>query len=253
MVDVERMLGAIQYQERSADEIVDIGVIDPEVGTVDHHQRLARNGGVDQGLRDPRTRQARSVNPAGAQVQAFQPVALRVASAEVLYCDLGDTVGHQRILRMVLGDEIGLEIAIGFLRRHVDHAPHAEQPHRFEDIETALDVHPHGLHRNLERGADPDDRRTMHHGVGPKLLQYGCDARPFDDLAGDKRDLALPRHEGVEPGAAAEVERQHFIPTRNQRCGKFGADEARAPGDEVSRHVSSLRWRRGYDRARPPR
>ncbi len=136
---------------------------------------------------------------------------------------------------MVLGDEIGLEIAIGFFRRHVDHAAHVEQPHRFEDIETALDVHPHGLHRNLERGAHPDDRRTMHHSVGPKLLQCGCDARPFDDLAGDKRDLALPRHEGVESGAAAKVERQHFIPTRNQRCGKLGADEARASSDEISR------------------
>ncbi len=85
VVRVEAMVALVERREHARDQIVDVEVIDAKVPSGGKVQRFARDGGVDQRLRNARPRQARTIYPTGAQVDALQAV-----QADVVACQLLD-------------------------------------------------------------------------------------------------------------------------------------------------------------------
>ena len=117
---------------------------------------------------------------------------------------------------------------------------HAEQSHRLEHGDRALDVHPEGADRRANRRRHADDRGAVHDLVGLWSLTQADDMRPFGDLARMPADVRPRIEQRPQPRASCQVGRDHVVTAVGQGFGHGIADEPVRTGDQNSRHSMPL-------------
>ena len=172
-------------------------------------------------------------------MDAGEAMELRVAAGQALDRVSRDAIGHQRPAGVLLVDQVGLKMAIDLLAAEVDQPRHAEQPHRLEHVQRALDVDPHGRERErrprpARRRLPPDGppRRAARPGSRPPRAPIRRAPRPSVERLGNAR--RAPRAQGD-----AQIEPRDLVAARGQRGHGRKADEAAGPGDQDARHAQS--------------
>jgi hypothetical protein len=231
--------GVIERRENGGDRIVDVSVIDRRVRTARDVQLPTRQRCLDQVLRDAIARQARAVDPRGAQVDHFESVQVAVGASELLDRRLADAVGQDRVERMLLAHEVGAKGAICLLRADMDAALDCATPHRLEDVQRTLDVDAHDLQRVVDRGQHADDRRAVDDRVGRVLPYHAYQGLRVGNVA-DHLERARAGG-GMRPGSGLGVERDRRIPACQQRTHGRGAEEAAAAGHQYPHRGIALK------------